>query len=158
MPASFAIGLFCEDVRDEVAGTQSIVGILPDNMAIPSVPVALPRLVLYLRLMLDPASDPGAISASLDFPNGETRQVVSIDADATEDACKAARESGAPYAGMVTVVAMQQFTVIAAGRLVAMVRIGGQERVCAALNFQVLPASSTAPLPQSADAPRPKGP
>jgi hypothetical protein len=139
---SFAMGFFCEDVREEIAGTQTVVGVFPDNIVVPSVPATLPKLALYLRFMLDPSVAPGAISASLTFSNAETKEVVALPAEAGEDACRAARESGMPYAGLMTIVIMQHFNVIMAGRLVATVKMGGAEQVCAVLNFRLPDASS----------------
>jgi hypothetical protein len=158
MPASFVIGLFCDDVRDEVSGAHTIVGVYPDNIALPQVSVMLPKLTLYVRSLLDPASEPGAINVALIFPNGESKNVLEIDPATTKKACDDARAAGTPYAGIISKVVMLNFTVVQAGRVVAVAKIEGRDQVCAALNFTVDSTSSTAPeqpSPQSGDAERP---
>src|SRR5258708_28010719 len=140
MPSVFAMGFFCEDVRDEVAGTHTVIGIFPDNINLPVVPIGFPKLSLYVRIMMDPASEPDAISIWLNFPNGEAKEIQPIDTALIKQACKEAKESGAPYAGIVAKILMPQFTVIQGGRITAVLRVGGaQEQICAALNFQIVP-------------------
>lgn len=144
MASSFAIGLFCEDVREEIAGTHTVVGIFPDNLSLTEMPATMPKLVLYLRFMLNPASEPGKIIVSLTFPSGETIDILTIDAEVTSAACKAAIEERMPHAGMFSKIIWAPFSVTHYGRLVATARIEGREEVCAILNFRK-PTSSIAP-------------
>lgn len=140
------------------SGAHTIVDVFPDNIVIPNVGVALPKLAIYLRVMLDPTSEPGMIAVSLNFPNGETKEIVRIDADTTQRACKEARDSGAPYAGIMSKVIMLQFAIIQVGRITVVAKMEGREQICAAVNFQLPPTSSIAPeqpSPQSVDAPGP---
>jgi hypothetical protein len=42
-----AMGVFCDDIREEVQGMHSLVGIYPDNVNVPVVPRMMPKLGLY---------------------------------------------------------------------------------------------------------------
>lgn len=45
-----AVALFCEDVRQEAAGTVTLVGLLSDNLAVPAFPGVMPKLAIYIRV------------------------------------------------------------------------------------------------------------
>lgn len=60
-----AMALFAEDARDEVAGTISLIGVMPDNILIESFPAMLPRLQVYIRVAYDPADPPHSVSSGL---------------------------------------------------------------------------------------------
>lgn len=45
-----AVTVFAEDVREEKQGTISLIGILPDILAIPNMPSALPKIAIYTRI------------------------------------------------------------------------------------------------------------
>jgi hypothetical protein len=50
-----AVPIFCEDIREEVSGLYTIVGALPDQMALPqrleglSPPIIVPKLACLIR-------------------------------------------------------------------------------------------------------------
>lgn len=140
---SVAIGMFCEDVRDEASGAQTIVGILPDNVNLPKVPALIPRLNLYLRLLLDPDAPPEPIMVALSFPNTETKEFPLLDAAGVTEACAQAKGTGMPYAGIVSRLVMGNFPVSQPGRLTATVAMQGGKYICAALNIQVGSTSSS---------------
>lgn len=43
--------LFCEDVRPELAGSASLVGVMNDNLEVSGLPAVLPKLVTYTRVI-----------------------------------------------------------------------------------------------------------
>ena len=60
-----AVAIFAEDGRDEVGGTLSLIGIMPDNVAVASFPALLPRLHLYIRISYDPTDPPMTVSSGM---------------------------------------------------------------------------------------------
>ena len=61
---------FCEDIREETAGTTTLVGVMPDNLNLAGVFPAgqqalLPKLGLYIRVHLDPGTQPRQVSARI---------------------------------------------------------------------------------------------
>jgi hypothetical protein len=45
-----ACALFCEDVRQEKTGGETLVGVMRDNLAMSSLPGVLPKLGIYIRM------------------------------------------------------------------------------------------------------------
>jgi hypothetical protein len=43
------VALFCDDVREEKAGTDTLVGIFPDNVVVAEVPTSIPKVSIYFR-------------------------------------------------------------------------------------------------------------
>jgi hypothetical protein len=155
-----AIGLFCESIRNEVEGTHTLVGIMPDNLNIPTVPIALGKLSLYVRIMIDPAIDPGPLSVWLIHPNGEERELQTLDSNVINENRAASLAAGAPITGIISQAIMPGFPILDYGRFRAVLRTRDTEILCGALNFQKMPTSSSEPAPpstQSSDAQRPTG-
>jgi len=42
------IGLFCEDIRQEIGGQVSLIGIFPRDIVVPQMPIIIPKLGLSL--------------------------------------------------------------------------------------------------------------
>jgi hypothetical protein len=89
-----AIGLFCEDIREEKSGQLNLIGIMPDNLNIPATPAPtdgkilqamIPKLALYVRVHLEPEDDPGEVQISLIFPNGDVSNIASFPAELVEE-------------------------------------------------------------------------
>ena len=51
-----AIGIFCEDIRQEKSEQDTLIGILPDNVNVPSIPGMFPKLGLVVRMHFDVSS------------------------------------------------------------------------------------------------------
>ena len=137
-----ALGLFCESVREEAGGTHTIVGILPDNMTLQKVPSALPKLSLYVRIVVEPGVDPGQMSIWLSFPNGEAREIQKVDPKLVEASRKAAKDDGGPLVGVIAHAAFPQFPVPAYGRITALLRTAKDEIVCGFLNVKEPPPAA----------------
>jgi hypothetical protein len=73
MTVSSAVCIFCEDIREEKSGQDTIVGTLPDNLLINPPPPKLqdakalmPKLGMYLRInLLADQDQPKAVSAKV---------------------------------------------------------------------------------------------
>jgi hypothetical protein len=137
-----AFALFCDSVRDETTSTQTIVGVFPDNLNIAKVPSMIPRLSIYIRVMVDPTEDPGPMILSLVFPDGTEKAVQTFDAETVTAARAKSRETEMPYTGMITNITFPTFPVMQFGRVKVLLRAGEEEIVCGALTFLEAPAST----------------
>lgn len=133
------MGIFCEDIREEIASTQTIVGVFPDNLNIPHVPIGLPKLCLYIRIAVDPFIDIDPMTIWLVTPDGQEQQVSAIDPSLVASTQAIVRASGTPMATLISRVIAAGFPVVAFGRLRAVLRTKDEEIVCATLNFQPTP-------------------
>lgn len=150
MPKVLVIGLFCEDMREEKSGSETLVGVLPDNINMP-IPGALAKLGLYIRFHFDPAVDPGQIFTRIVHPNGEETKLGELDAAVVKKARDDARAAGVPIAGVISRAMIGNFPVKIPGIVRAIANVGGEDITCAMLNMKALPQ----PTPATASAQQP---
>jgi hypothetical protein len=131
-----AVGLFCEDIREERSGSNSIVGILPDNLSLSHIPGVLPKLCVYIRINIGLDRDPRPIVTYLILPNGETTAKRPLDDALIEKTRKRAKKDGSLFAGFISRIVMTPFPVEMAGRIQCLVTIGDTEYLCGALNLR----------------------
>lgn len=130
-----AIALFCEDIREEKAGTVTLVGVMPDNTELPQVPVIFGKLCFYVRFHLEPGVDPGEVSVKLSFPDGNVTTLGGFEPDLVKKVIRGAADSGTPFAGLVFTAVAAPFPIPMPGRVVVIAKIGETETPCGALNF-----------------------
>lgn len=129
-----AVSLFCQDFREEVAGTATLIGIYPDNIEMGEGGTALAKLVVYTRINLavdEPQSD---IAVSLRAPNGSDEVVNAVPFARVEAAIEKARLDGNNMAGIVARIEGSPF-VASPGRYLVVVRYDGQEYVTGTIRF-----------------------
>src|SRR5689334_701395 len=74
-----AIGFFCEDIRQEVNNVDTLIGVMPDNVAIgKNVPGMIPKLGIYVRVHIEPELEVKSITLTADFFDGKHRQVLGV--------------------------------------------------------------------------------
>ena len=150
MTSFSAIAIFCEDIRQEVAGTSTIVGTLSDNLMVPGFPGALPKLAMYIRAHF--SSDFNALDFNIYINGvGEPRTLIAqIDKDVVVNALTTARAAGSPMAGVIASVIASPFNVQKAGRIWLELDYGNETFYLGSLNFidglENAPASGE-PLP-----------
>jgi len=127
------IGLFCEDIREEKSGQDTIVGVLPDNLHTPRVPAALSKLGIYIRVQLDKEANPQTLKAKLRVPGGSDIPIASLE-DLIGKAKIDAEIRKLPFAGLVARGVISPFPIPAFGKVEAIVEIDGIEYVCGVLN------------------------
>jgi hypothetical protein len=143
------VGFFCEDIREEKSGQDTIIGILPDNLQVGPTPGMIPKLGLYVRFVLDRDSPIKNISMRITAPGGQEMPMGEMD-QIIEQAKIEALTKEMPYAGLIAKAVISPFPVHAPGRIEAVVRVDGVDRVCAVLNLVAggpTPASSAFPQP-----------
>src|SRR5258708_3049294 len=132
-PFSF-VGIFCEDIRDEIAGTHTIIGVLPDNVNIGSLPGMLPRLGVYIRIQLDIYPSPKTLKTRMKIPGGATFDIADF-----ERLIGAAKEQsqvhGTPFVGLIAKGTFSPLPIGELGRIEAIVEVDGTEYVCGVLNL-----------------------
>lgn len=54
-PRAWMTALFCEDVREEIGGKQSYIGVYGDKVSLPSFPTMLHKLHIIVSIYFDPS-------------------------------------------------------------------------------------------------------
>ena len=127
------IGLFCEDIREEKSGQDTLVGVLPDNIGVKNLPGALAKLGIYIRIQLDRDTDHQTIRTRIKIPERPNIEFASLD-HLISDAQTQAEANGMPFAGLIAKGIVAPFQISALGKIEAIVEIDGTEYVCGALN------------------------
>lgn len=148
------VSLFCEDIREEKQNTDSLMGIMPDNLNVPG-PGAIPRMALYTRIHLNPAFDPGRIHIRIVQANGEEVSLGDIEPHLVKKARDDAVAAGVPIAGVISRAVFGNFPIKAEGVVRAIVLAAGTETISAMLNVKFIGAASapSASAPQPAQSP-----
>ena len=133
------VALFCEDVREEKSGGETLIGIYPDNVNVPSIPCAFPKLALYVRINLNVEFDHPSLSLTLTMPDKTQVAVTQFERSLIDKALADARATGNPIAGLIGRVVSGNFPVPIPGRIVATVKVGDESIVAGSLNVQQTP-------------------
>lgn len=133
-PSVSIVGLFCEDIRSEKSGSETIVGVFPSNVQVPGVPIVFPKFGLYARINLDPASPEVPIEIRIEGAGMEEAIRNIVDPSLLSKAKADARKQGAPLACIISRMLVASFQVGDTGRIKAIARIDDVEFVCAILN------------------------
>jgi hypothetical protein len=152
MPRWDAVGFFCEDIRQEANSVETIVGVMPDNIALQGGTQGfLPRLAMYVRIHLTTDVEVDVISVTADFFDGMHHQQLGVfDKDKIVQEKETARRSGATTIGLIFRGIFTPFPVPRLGSILLKARVGEEEITCGGLHFT---SSSSAPPPQAGTAP-----
>lgn len=67
--------LFCEDIRDEAGGSDSLIGVMPQGIIVPTFPFTAHKIGIYARLQVSRHWDKGAIVCGVQMPNSFVRDL-----------------------------------------------------------------------------------
>jgi hypothetical protein len=129
------ICLFCEDIREERSGQDTIIGVMPDNLTVSPLPGAIPRLGVYFRIQLEKDDNPQSIKLKLRVPGGLELTMGSLDGLIVQ-AKADAEKNGIPFAGLIARAVLSPVPISSPGRIEAIAEIDGAEYVCGAMNVQ----------------------
>jgi hypothetical protein len=134
-----AIALFCDDIREEKAGTVSVIGIYPDNINVPKVPLALPKCGIYTRISFPVEEEPPkTIALSLAYADGTEVSLTMLDTELIQKARSESQAKGAPKAGLISTSLLAPFAIKKEGRINVIARIDDEDVVCGTLNVQLI--------------------
>ena len=128
------VGIFCEDVREEVGGTHTIVGVLPNSVNIGGLPGMLPKLGAYIRIHLDKEANPTSLKARIKIPGGTVFEMADFAEllGLTKDQAKA---NNLPFSGLIAKGTFSPLPITQVGRIEAIVEMDGTEYICGVLNL-----------------------
>ena len=129
-----AISLFCQDAREEMGGIVSLMGLLPDNIQVDSLPGAMPKLVVFTRINLELTDPAIPIEFWIKTPEGEEIAKNIIDVDLVQKALSEAQDGRNSIAGLVSRVEGSPFPAVA-GRFLAIIKYDGREYITGSISF-----------------------
>jgi hypothetical protein len=160
------VGVFCEDIREEKSGQSTLIGIMPDNINVPTPPQPvegrvprgfIPKLGLYVRINIEADDEPGPMTLKLIFPGGTEQPLGDISAEIIAKSKAEAIARNLPIAGILSSAVLSPFISPGGpGLITAVLDTEKGRHVCAVLNMLVEPAnplSSNAPKPPVSQSP-----
>jgi hypothetical protein len=141
-----AVCVFCEDIREEKSGQDTIVGTLPDNLMAqtpappsPNLKAFLPRIGVYLRVHLDAEQDtPKEVSAKLLSTDGQLLAQTTWDRSMVDKAFADSKTNHMPLVGLIFKVVIAPFPItVGGGKITTLVMVDGVEHIAGALNVIV---------------------
>lgn len=140
-----AIALFCQDIREEKAGTVTIVGIFPDNISVAKIPFVFPKMAIYARLSFTFAEKPNEIALRLVAADGSETQLSVFDKDILRKGREEGQLRGGVHAGYVGTAILAPFFVAQAGRMNVVARIDDVDTICGTFNIHITDDDSASP-------------
>jgi hypothetical protein len=140
------VGIFCEDIREEVGGTHTIIGVMPDNIGVSAPPesgagdsLLFPRIGIYIRINLDSSNKPDrSITAKASIPGMADFALGEMGTESLEKAFADAAAKNNPMVGVIFKGVATPVQLRASGVAKATVTINGEEILCATLNIHVM--------------------
>jgi hypothetical protein len=132
-----ASALFCETVRSEQSGQDTLIGVFPDNINT-NIPGIMTGLAVYARISFEPVGPTLPMSIMITFTNGET-VTNDIEPSVVQKAQQDAELSGHPLATVISRMQFLNLPVNATGRMTVTAQINKKTYTLAALNFREIP-------------------
>lgn len=129
--------VFCESLRMESSGQETLVGVYPDNIQSSQFPLALPTLAVYCRISFDPKAPPSRISVRLADPDENNLFVNPIGGDVINAAIAGVAADRLPLATIITRAALAPFQATKPGQYRMYVDVDGKEAIGGLLNFKL---------------------
>lgn len=144
IPSVTASALFCEDIREELSGALTLVGVFPDNLALPSTPIMMAKFAVFVRLALNVQDAPEArnLIVKLQDPSGNAVIAHEITADVVKQTIVDATAQGSRIATFFTRLTSAPFPVPEFGRFEAVVESGENTFLAGAIRFVPATAES----------------
>ncbi|MBU1210491.1 MAG: hypothetical protein KJ587_04345 [Alphaproteobacteria bacterium] len=122
-----AVGLFCEDIREEKSGLVTLVGVLPDNIRSESLPGLFPKLGIYVRAHFFSKTRPDSLEILILAPNGAEVVHVSVEDDALNKAWDEAAIAEDDYVGIISKINVSPFQFNESGTIKLILRVNGEK-------------------------------
>lgn len=136
MSRVYPLAFFCEDIREELQGTHSLVGLLPDNIEVPGFPSGISNLALYLRVNFSPTDqEPDSVDVFMDRGTEGRLLMSSLDPALFKKARQEALEKESPLAGVISKIRFGPLEFGEPGRITIVVKTSDEEIPCATLRI-----------------------
>jgi len=139
-----AVGLFCDDIREE---NRTLVGIFPDRLAFSTLPAVLPKMGIYVRVNVNANAEARDISVRLRWSGGE-HNLGHFPSDFVRNAQLEILTAELPLAGFVVTAMASPMQFNAPEQFLLLVRFGDEERICGNMLIVQSEAQAIATAPQ----------
>lgn len=135
-----AMSFFCEDIREEKSGQDSVIGFMPDNIALVSMPATIARMALYTRLRIGNSFDIRPISITIKIDEEEIF-LTAIEDSLLHDTKNEMRMNAMPFGQIISRARFNGFQVLNPGLAQVIAQTDRFQTVCGAVRFRLSEAS-----------------
>jgi hypothetical protein len=107
--------LFCEDIRPETSGQETLVGLLGDGIEVNSLPAMIPKLSFYIRANFAMGFELNALSFDLVSPSGHVIFTNHVEKSLIEESYSEAKAKEMLTVGIKTYSTFSPFPITEAG-------------------------------------------
>ena len=136
LPTS-ATSLFCEDIRTEQSGMNTLIGVFPDNVNVPSFPYAFPKMGVYSRIVMDVNSAPKGITLSISAPGIQDPFSNELSHDWVEEQLARNLEKGSQVLGLVNRLIASPFVIHEPTTVQSIIKIGRKKYLGGIINLKL---------------------
>ncbi len=129
------ITIFCEDIREELGNKVSLIGILPDNLNLSSIPGTLPKLGIYTRIHIPITWEPCALKMFMSAPGTERMLIGETSLELMAESLDMAKRLGGLNGGLTISTIAQSFHIPEPGRIVLECEAPNETFVTGSLNL-----------------------
>lgn len=133
------ITIFCEDVRQEKSGAETLIGVMPDNVNLTQIPGNLAKLAIYTRISFPSDYNLGPVTISISTPWKDEQVLTVLDENFVSTAISDAKQKSGPLVGLISRAVSAPFVVNSAGRVKVFAKIGDRKILSGSLNFALAP-------------------
>lgn len=138
--SQFAIvALFCEDVRVEQTGQETLVGVLPDNIQVAAIPGLMPKLATYVRCNFSSDFSLKTLRIKMIAPNGDVLMDNIVDQEIIQQTVRESSENGAAIYSIKSFAIFSPFNVAEVGHFNVMSVVNDEEHLSGAIRFGLTP-------------------
>ncbi|WP_441465370.1 DUF6941 family protein [Bradyrhizobium xenonodulans] len=155
-----AFAFFCEDVRRENGGRETLIGILPDTVQVPRFPWVVRRITIHFRIRIQADFDcDRAVMIDVESENADIEAVKREPApmELVRRTVERARNRGLPYGTLIGRVEMNEpLEFPQPAKLTVVLKCGDEKEECGLLN--IVERTTPGPSDQSSGQPHPSAP
>jgi hypothetical protein len=141
------LALFCEDVRTEVSGQETVVGTLGDNIEVGQIPGLMPKLGIYLKYNFAIDFRLHSLSSRLLSPDQSVIAEFPVELEILAQANDEAKSSAAPYFGLKQNIIFAPFPITVPGFHAMMCAINGRDHLAGFINIKASPITAQPEAP-----------
>lgn len=143
VPPFASVAVFAEDIRQEVSGQVSIVGIMPDNITVPNIPGMLPKLAVYVRSVIDVKADAASdLAIALVDPAGTEITRTETSREVIYHSRHTSILQGNDVHILISQMTITPFPMVQEGRFRVVAYYGGEEYLSGSLNCEKVAGES----------------
>jgi hypothetical protein len=140
-----AFALFCEDVRREASGKETLIGVMADVMTFPAFPARVRRIQVYFRIRFEVGKKYNQIivpTLEWDGKPVDRDSPEPLPVEMIERSLIGAEKRKLSYATAAIRVRLDEpLPVQSPGKILAILNIGDEKMLCGALTFAERPSS-----------------